>query len=242
MSFSELISILGIFLPVISLIVMVGLFWYAASGKRKMYLVLYVPIIAINLAILSIVEVYSSGSGNAQYFAECMPPVIGVLFLFFYLGFRFNPQKRHADKMIGWLEIIVAVLLIFSFLYVPFAGNRIIENCENYQYNEAAPIIAAMEKYKGKNSDYPESLNSLVPDYIAEIPTPFCLKPYHWKIEEAKVAVVDNFIDYTIKRCAKDIVFLVVRSPESDYYQVYDFRIQDWKSYEDYDLNCVVLE
>jgi hypothetical protein len=241
MSFSEIISILGIFLPVISLIVMAGSFWYAASRERKIYLVLYVPIIVINLAILSIVEVYSSGSGNAQYLAECMPPVLGVLFLFLYLGFRFNPQKYHANKMIRWLEIIVAVLLFFSFLYVPFAGNIIIENCENYQQSEAAPIIAAMENYEGNNGDYPESLNSLVPDYLTEISTPFCLKPYHWEFEKAKI-VVDNPIDYTIKRCANDIVFLVVRSPEADYYQVYDFRVQNWKFYEDYDLNCVVLE
>ena len=38
-------------------------------------------------------------------------------------------------------------------------------------YEEAAPIISALELYKNERGSYPESLDDLIPKYIPEMPS-----------------------------------------------------------------------
>lgn len=38
-------------------------------------------------------------------------------------------------------------------------------------YNDAQPLVAALEKYRADSSAYPQSLNELAPKYLSEIPS-----------------------------------------------------------------------
>ena len=66
-----------------------------------------------------------------------------------------------------WLIVLVIVLIggwvVASMLGKEDAKSRIVEE-------QAAPLIAALERYKSEQGGYPRELSSLTPRYVSELP------------------------------------------------------------------------
>jgi hypothetical protein len=78
--------------------------------------------------------------------------------------------------------------------------------------SRAEVLIAACEKYKGKNNEYPENLSDLVPDFINEVPV-------------AKYALMSNRFFYITSKDSH-LLFYMAMPPFGR--PTYNFERQKW--------------
>ncbi|MEE9554933.1 MAG: hypothetical protein V3W18_11605, partial [candidate division Zixibacteria bacterium] len=70
------------------------------------------------------------------------------------------------------LSLAIIIMPIINIVTVYSSTNRFLDFSREYAIIEATPITESLEKYYLDNLAYPDSLQQLVPEYIAEIPTP----------------------------------------------------------------------
>jgi hypothetical protein len=78
-------------------------------------------------------------------------------------------RERDEAAYLGWTQLAAAAFLVGLIFLSDRAANRDLVIARN----EVAPIlIDACEAYREARDDYPDELEDLVPDYMAEIPRP----------------------------------------------------------------------
>lgn len=77
-------------------------------------------------------------------------------------------------------------------------------------YSTCAPIIAALEKFHAQNKQYPDSLQELIPDYIAEIPLEVNEQPIAYSKTEESFSLSFYYIGPGMNACTY--------TPENDWH------------------------
>lgn len=132
---------------------------------------------------------YAKGSGRSLAWSllalwAIVGPIIGLL--------AFAKNKKQASnvsgnkKKLGCLKGLAILFLSFmGFVLVLFLGIPPMEDMKN----AAAPVIAALDKYRSVKGGYPDSLDKLVPEYISEMPgcKPSTQQPqmHYWLSEDS---------------------------------------------------------
>lgn len=164
-----------------------------ATGKftqrHKKYLGFFLIILGLTMCILGLesptfavagigwllsgigLALYAKGSGRSLAWGVLalwgiVGPIIGLL--------AFARNKKQASnvggnkKNMGCFAKRLAILFlsVMGFVLVAFLVMPPIEDMKN----AAAPVIAALDKYRSVKGGYPDSLDKLVPEYISEVP------------------------------------------------------------------------
>lgn len=69
-------------------------------------------------------------------------------------------------------------------------------------YTLCAPIIEALARYHDAQGSYPTNLEALIPDYLAEIPTPENGYPLTYTLEGASYVLQFNYTGPGMNECA----------------------------------------
>lgn len=59
-------------------------------------------------------------------------------------------------------RVVLVIMLLLAACWVPGAGAR-----RQRGYDRATPIVAALERFRAERGAYPDSLQKLVPAYLA---------------------------------------------------------------------------
>jgi len=87
-----------------------------------------------------------------------------------------RPFKRKFETDLRRRRLYVFGGLIISVTqFFPVIGTYAIDaTCFRTTQRNAEPISATVETFQQDNGDYPIEINSLVPEYLSEIPEPEC--------------------------------------------------------------------
>ena len=134
----------------------------------------------------------------------------GALAVAFFIGFPSAvfgfATKRFASR--GFRRLVVMLVVpVLTLAYVAEADQRIPQN--------ATPLTQAIESFQRETGDYPESLEALVPKYLAELP-------------EVRFSVFQPVITY---RVTDGKPYLAIPSAMGDMFAQfeYNFEKNEWQ-------------
>jgi len=97
------------------------------------------------------------------------PIIISVMAFFIY---RIQKLKKKTDYKFNPAPLYIVLIPVIAILTSKFAVEKIAALTREKTIVRTQPLIAAIERYKTENGEYPENLESLKGKYIQEIPTP----------------------------------------------------------------------
>jgi len=115
---------------------------------------------------------YAKGSGRSLAWGllalwTIFGPLIGLLA--FVRNKKQETNVGGNNKSPGCLAKGLTILFLFVMGFM-LAAYLVMPSIEDMK-NAAAPVIAALDKYRSVKGTYPDSLDKLVPEYISEVPS-----------------------------------------------------------------------
>ncbi len=99
-------------------------------------------------------------------------PLIIIISIVAFLVFRIQKLKKKTDYKFNPAPLYIVLIPVLALLTSKFAVEKIAALTREKTIAKTQPVIAAIEKYKTENGEYPENLESLSGKYIQEIPKP----------------------------------------------------------------------
>ncbi len=149
---------------------------------------------------LSLLLIFLDGLGVFAF-------LIGAILILVYLPRSFLAKKYAAcrkERMIRFAIYLSAVVVILGLIPI---NKQIAEE-------RAERIIAAVENYKAANGKYPDRLDQLAPQFIAEIPT------------KARISFADIGFRYHAGSEGRPTLMYLAMPPY--YRRVYSFQTKSW--------------
>lgn len=130
---------------------------------------------------------------------------------------------------------LIGGILVPASLLAPIGGAWATWSvCDTWHRESAEPAIIASERYRHDAGEYPGKIETLVPEYLREIPNATCLVPYHllgWGDPH-----------YRIIYCGQTTTLLTIPGTDGVRAQRYDFATGEWSRYDSTDDPCLGLE
>ena len=106
--------------------------------------------------------------------------IISVVAFFIY---RIQKLKKKTDYKFNPAPLYIVLIPVIALFTSKFAVESIAALTREKTIVKTQPLIAAIEKYKTENGEYPENLESLTGKYIQEIPKPnlMGMRPYQYE-------------------------------------------------------------
>jgi hypothetical protein len=146
----------------------------------------------------------------------------------------FSARSAFHDFQGEWLRpglCIIGGLILCLMQLTPKVGYHVIApHCDQQSRENAAPIIAAVEAYYVEHGEYPDELESLVPAYLPQLPTPAC----RW-LDAGETHPFD------LEYCTPEVTLLTVSLADDYGDQRYNFATGNWSSISFLDGNCNFL-
>jgi len=137
-------------------------------------------------------------------------------------------RRRGLDRLAIWLLFLGALYLAdFAFVryvFLDFSRDRIIA--------KAQPLIVAIRQYRIDSGIYPAELDSLVPEYVKQLPKPSSIEWNDFRYENLDSTYQVSFTQWVHGRTCRSIVYdptgkLVV--PEYAWSSAYETGFENWK-------------
>lgn len=174
-----LLSLLpGLILPLIAGPLAGVAFIALAKRNRPQSLIIFCLALSLLTVAASIFMAYNYGNffpGPGAVLCVLSPLVGGGTFIFLRRAAR--RARIENDTSTRRRLLIGALLIPFLQIATPFLGMGYSAVCDRIHAVQSRPIVAALDAYQHDQGSYPESLDSLVPNYIAALPTPSCFAP-----------------------------------------------------------------
>jgi len=221
-SLSVLLIILYAVYPLISFIYIQKLYQKLVKSNRKISVLFLGAFVLFNGVFIALLGIYSYGMWWYFIVPLCLvSPIIGTISV--------GKMIKNWDGInsLKTINILFSGLLTVSFLSSPLLSLEIEDLCDTFTRNQAKALISGIEKYKNQQGVYPENFSKVYPDYVKELPTATCLKPYN---------LFDRFYrDYRIEYCKDNSLLLTVHSNDLDSILIYNFPYHQWIQYESFD-------
>jgi hypothetical protein len=99
-------------------------------------------------------------------------PLTIIIAIVIFLIYRIQKLKEKTDYKFNPTPLYIVLIPVIALLTSRFAVEKIAALTREKTIVKTQPLIAAIEKYKTENGEYPEDLESLKGQYIQEIPKP----------------------------------------------------------------------
>jgi len=205
--------------------------WQILSIKQRRLVISLMPLsVAVSFVLGFVAIAHSTQSiyGILQLFLALIAnlALVIVLTLFGSLIRRFESDTNRSKFSYG----MIGIFLLASLSYSPLMSRGITDICDGIQQDEVIPLIEAMEVYRHEKGFYPEDFSDVSPNYIQQIPQPFCLKPYAW------FNAFVYYPSYTILQCKNEPALVVFSSPDVQSVHIYNSSTKEWRVTDYYDI------
>jgi hypothetical protein len=99
-------------------------------------------------------------------------PLTIIISIVVFVIYRIQKLKKKTDYRFNPTPLFIVLIPIIALFTSKFAVEKIAALTREKTIVKTQPLIAAIEKYKTENGEYPENLESLKGHYIQEIPKP----------------------------------------------------------------------
>jgi hypothetical protein len=158
-------------------------------------------------------------------------PILGVVALFL-LVYR---KKSESNSNAGLTKIaLISVTFILLLILSPLISILLESGCDALHRRQALPLINAVEQYKSENNEFPINSQTIVPNYLKEMPGAVCLLPI-----DIIYGTRNDVSRYQIVKCNdEERAFVVVRTTLFGNKQIYSLTSHEWGMGEDWDNPC----
>lgn len=111
-------------------------------------------------------------------------PFIVIISVTAFLIYRIQKLKRKTEYKFNPTPLYIVLIPVIALLTSKFATEKVATSTRENAILKTEPLIAAIEKYKTENGEYPENLESLKRKYIQEIPKPTIMGMRDYRYEK----------------------------------------------------------
>lgn len=150
-------------------------------------------LLSVLLAATAPVAPFLPGSGNdlshsisrfAQTIGYIVLPMASIGLLWLIIEIR--NKKKKTDYKFNPVPLYIVFIPVVACFTSKFALEKAADLTREKAIVKTEPLIAAIEKYRIENGDYPENLESLNGRYIQEIPKPNIMGMRAYRYEKRK--------------------------------------------------------
>lgn len=202
------------------------------SWKGAIFFLVGIVLLAVYAAFFSVHNFGGAfGAGSAL---SCLTALLVPISLIIWILLRRPFGRKFGDDIaLRRLYVFGGLLIVVTHLFPFFGSTTIDRTCFHITQRNAKPLIAAVEIYDQENGAYPSDVDSLLPDYLAEIPTPGCT----WLSAQPDWPLVS----FQIQTCNDGVVLLTNESSDGTSIQRYNFTTGNWSSVSFLDGVCSYL-
>lgn len=169
------------------------------SGRWRFALVLLGITVAWGMCLIPYTIYGFSEAVNPSPIIQLMSVIAAPMIIIALFQYR-SALAKLADgqrlRRLFWTGMVVLLLCLSA----PFVSVFGVERpCDAQNYATGATIQAALQTFYDELGEYPPDVDSLVPDYLAEVPALTCFAPHGWAI--FGVDEVLSQARYAIERC-----------------------------------------
>jgi hypothetical protein len=174
------------------------------------------------------------GAFGAGMALSCLTVILVPISLIILILLRRPFGRKFGDdvKRRRWY-VFGGLLIAVTYLFPLFGSMTIDAACYRITQRNAKPLIAAVEIYYQEHGVYPGDIESLTPDYLANIPAPGCV----WLSKQPDWPPVS----YKLQSCNDDTVLLTNESSDGTSIERYNFDTGVWSSVSFFDGACSYL-
>ena len=168
------------------------------------------------------------GPGILLFFSPCLTIPLSLIML--VMGWpRASRAARRSNLQRGFY--LIGCIAIIGMQAAPMVGNSAIGGyCDGQTTQAGNQIAAALQEYKRYKGDYPSSLETLAPGYLAQVPYQQCLGPLGRKV------------DFQLVKCRNNVVLLTTHSFNGAEVLRYNFQVGKWSSISFLDGTCSYIQ
>ncbi|MGI9525543.1 MAG: hypothetical protein ACR2MS_00370 [Weeksellaceae bacterium] len=198
-------------------------------------------IIFLNLAVLLLGLLPFLPGPEFFFFTFYLYSIIQIIALFglvlvpiglVLIGIQIFGKTKNKPKVSG--AILTMTIPLTLFISVFWLSNYSREFSRHYAINQSEELIKAIEEYKLKNHEYPNTLEELTPNYIENIPDDGItgIKGFHYTKDTTsyKIEFYQNLIvgfNYEIVQYSPNLQ----HKSEGELSTLYDTKHPNWKYY-----------
>jgi len=217
-------------LTAISLPLYIFILW--KSWKGAIVFLGLVISLAIYMAFFSVHNF--GGAFGAGMALSCLTAILVPISLIILILLRRPFRRKYGDDLIRRRLYVFGGLLIVLTQLFPIIGSYSIDAaCFGITQRNAQPLISAIETYQQENGTFSSDIESLQPEYLAEIPVPGCFL----------LSAQDDWyqVRFELYTCNDDIVLLTNESTDGTSIERYNFATGNWSSNSFLDGACRYL-
>ena len=168
------------------------------------------------------------GPGILLFFSPCLTIPLSIIML--AMGWPLASRAASRSNLQRGLYLIGGMAII-TMQAAPIVGNSAISSyCDGQTMQAGNQIVAALQEYKRYQGDYPSSLETLVPGYLAQVPHQQCLRPLGRKV------------GFQLVQCSNNVMLLTTHSFNGAEVLRYNFKAGNWSGISLLDGACNYLQ
>jgi len=168
------------------------------------------------------------GPGILLFFSPCLTIPLSLIMLAVGWPFASRAASRSNPQRGLYLTGGMAIIAMQA---APIVGNITISGyCDGQTMQAGNQIVAALQEYKRYQGNYPSSLETLVPGYLAQVPQQQCLRPLGRKV------------GFQLAQCSNNVMLLTTHSFNGAEALRYNFQAGNWSGISLLDGACNYLQ